>query len=59
MEGWMEDGQTLLYGTLPAKIRGPINGLKAVIHRVHKENASILKLKLLLLVSLCPTTTLE
>ena len=55
----MEDGQTLLYGTLPAKIRGPINGLKAVIHRVHKENASILKLKLLLLVSSCPTTTLE
>ena len=28
-----------------------INGLKAITHKVHKENASIFKLKLLLLVS--------
>ena len=28
-----------------------INGMKGVTHKVHKENASIFKLKLLLLVS--------
>ena len=33
------------------------NGLKAVTLKVHKENASIFKLQLLLLVFYCPATT--
>ena len=36
-----------------------INRLKAVTHKLHKENALFFKLKLLLLVSYCSTTVLE